>query len=158
MDPGLLAYAVTMLETLNVSNTWLTQQKTEVILTIVCKENKMAKLYLSWNNLSGVDPGLLVMAVSQLKFLNIKATELFQQQTVVLLSTISVGSKLTTLNIKGNDLLGVDPGLLATVIGKLKYLNVKETKLTQQQIVAILTSISEKSKIFKLSISVNNLS
>ena len=64
-------------------------------------------------------------------------------------------------NIDGKlapELSGEDPGLLAKVVTKLETLEVRGTRLTQQQAVAILTVVSEGSKLVNLDISGNNLS
>ena len=76
VDPGLLARAVTKLETLDVCGTKLTQQQTVAILTAVTEGSKMAKLYIRGNGLSGVDPGLLVRAVTKLETLDVTYTRL----------------------------------------------------------------------------------
>merc|ERR1712240_674058 len=56
VDAELLARAVIKLETLEFSNTQLTQQQAEAILTAVSEANVVSKLYIGFNNLSGVDP------------------------------------------------------------------------------------------------------
>ena len=59
-----------------------------------------------------------------LETLNVDDTELTQQQTVAILTTVSEGSKMATLYIRGNDLSGVDSGLLTRAVIKLKTLHV----------------------------------
>ena len=80
VDPVLLAKAVTKLDTLKVKYTKLTQQQDMTILTAVSEDSKLTKLDISWNNLSGVDPGLLAKAVAKLVTLNIKLTNLTHQR------------------------------------------------------------------------------
>ena len=43
-----------------------------------------------------------------------------------------------------NDLSRVDPGLLARTVNKLEVLDVQDTGLLQQQVVAIITDVSKK--------------
>ena len=43
-----------------------------------------------------------------------------------------------------NNLSRVDPGLLATTVNKLEVLDVQDTGLLQQQVVAIITDVSKK--------------
>ena len=57
-----------------------------------------------------------------------------------------------------NDLSRVDPGLLARTVNKLEVLDVQDTGLLQQQIVAIITAISKSNKITELYMEENNLS
>ena len=78
VHPVLLAKAVTKLDTLNVKYTKLTQQQAVAILTAVSEGSKLTKPDISWNNLSGVDPGLLAKAVTKLVTLNIKHTNLLK--------------------------------------------------------------------------------
>ena len=57
-----------------------------------------------------------------------------------------------------NDLSRVDPGLLARTVNKLEVLDVQDTGLLQQQVVAIITAVSKSNKITELYIKENNLS
>ena len=81
----------------------------------------MTKLNISWNNLSGVDPGLLAKAVTKLETLDVNNSFLTHEQAVTILTGVSDGSKLTNLHIGRNNIYAklapglsrVDPGLLA---------------------------------------------
>ena len=77
---------------------------------------------------------------------------------MTILTAVSDGSKLNSLDISDNDLSGVDPELLAKTVTKLQTLEVTLTKLTHQQAVAIFTAVSEGSKLSKLDIGHNDLS
>ena len=57
-----------------------------------------------------------------------------------------------------NDLSRVDPGLLARTVNKLEVLDVQDTGLLQQQVVAIITAVSKSNKITELYMEENNLS
>ena len=158
IDPGLLVKAVTNLQILDVMDTNLTQQQTEDIFTAVSEESKMIELNISENNMSGVDPGLLAKAVNKLETLDIELTQLTHQQAAAILSAVSEGSKLTKLIISSNNLSGVDPGLLAKAVTNLETLNIANTELTQQQAAAILSNVSEGTKLNELNIRSNDLS
>ena len=119
------------------------------ILTAVSEGSTLAKLDISGNDLPEVDPGKVV---TKLETLKVGITNLTQQQAVAILTAVSEGSKLATLDINWNDLSGVDPGMLAKAVAKLVTLNVRRTNLTHQQTVAILTAVSEGSKLTKLDI------
>ena len=68
-------------------------------------------------------------------------------------------SHLDTLNSLGmNDLSRVDLGLLARTVNKLEVLDVQDTGLLQQQVVAIITAVSKSNKITELYMEENNLS
>ena len=183
VDSELLAKAVANLETLDIGSTELTEYKATTILSGVSKGSEVTKLNMSWNNLSGVDRGLLAKAVTNLESLDVIVTELITQQAAAILYSVSDGSKLTKLNITGNltqqqavelstaislgcklcrlfiggnNLSAVAPGLLAKVVSNLESLSVGHTKLTQQQAAAILTAVLEGSKLTSFIIWGNN--
>ena len=56
---------------------------------------------------------------------------------------------MTSLNIGYSDMsdymASVDPGLLGNTVNKLETLEVPFTRLTQQQVVAIFTTVTEES-------------
>ena len=110
---------------------------------------------INFNSMLGVDPGLLAKAVTKLETLKV-GRKLTKQQAEAILTAVIEGSKLSKLEITQNSLLGVDPGLLAKAVTKRETLHIKWNKLTEQQCVAILTTVSEGSKLTKLHISGNN--
>ena len=158
VDSGLLARAVTKVEALNVTYTQLTQQQAGEILTAVSEGNRLTKLSISHNDLSGIEPELLAKAVTKLEFLNVINTKLTQQQVVAIFTALSEENKLTELFISENDLSQVDPELLYKAIVNLKILKVTETRLTKQQAVAIFTAVSEGREMTTLYIAGNDLS
>ena len=66
--------------------------------------------------------------------------------------------KGSTIHIIKNDLSRVDLGLLARTVNKLEVLDVQDTGLLQQQVVAIITAVSKSNKITELYMEENNLS
>ena len=127
------------------------------VLTVICSQGCQATiLNLNQTNMVGVDPGLLARAVTKVETLKVIDAKLTQQQAVAILNAVSKGRKLAKLDISGNDLPEVDLGLLAKAVTKLETLEVIGTKLTQQQAVAILTTVSEGSKLTKIHICCNN--
>ena len=155
IDAVLLVGAVTKLETLEISNTKLTQQQIVAILTVVSEGRKMTKLDINFNNMSGVDPELLAKTVTKTKILNVADTNLTQQQAEAILTAVSEAKTVMELDIAFNNLSGVDEGLLAKAVTNLKTLNVSLSKLTKRQIVTILTSFNKGTT---LHIALNDLS
>ena len=49
-----------------------------------------------------------------------------------------------------NNVLRVDPGLLARTVNKLEVLDVKDTELSQQRVVAIIAAVIISNKITEL--------
>ena len=158
VDPGLMAKAVTNLETLDIRASRLTSHQAAAVFTGVIEGSKMTELNIDWNDLSEVDPGLLAKVVTKLQKFYIKDTKLTQQQAAAILTAVSEGSRLTTLNISGNNLSGADPRLMAKAFNNLETLEISLTKLTPLQATAILTGVSEESKMAELKISWNDLS
>jgi len=155
VDAELLASAVIKLETLEFSNTQLTQQQIVAILTAVSDGRKMTKLDISFNDMSGIDKKLLAKAVTKMKKLNITDTNLTQEQAEAILTAVSEENVVSKLYIGFNNLSGVDPGLMAKAFTNLKKLNVKCSELTHRQIVTILTAFCKGTTIH---ISMNDLS
>ena len=155
VDAELLARAVIKLETLEFSNTQLTQQQIVAILTAVSDGRKMTKLDISFNDMSGIDKKLLAKAVTKMKKLNITDTNLTQEQAEAILTAVSEENVVSKLYIGFNNLSGVDPGLMAKAFTNLKKLNVNRSELTHRQIVTILTAFCKGTTIH---ISRNDLS
>ena len=155
VDAELLARAVIKLETLEFSNTQLTQQQIVAILTAVSDGRKMTKLDISFNDMSGIDKKLLAKAVTKMKKLNITDTNLTQEQAEAILTAVSEENVVSKLYIGFNNLSGVDPGLMAKAFTNLKKLNVNRSELTHRQIVTILTAFCKGTTIH---ISMNDLS
>ena len=155
VDAELLARAVIKLETLEFSNTQLTQQQIVAILTAVSDGRKMTKLDISFNDMSGIDKKLLAKTVTKMKKLNITDTNLTQQQAEAILTAVSEENVVSKLYIGFNNLSGVDPGLMAKAFTNLKKLNVNRSELTHRQIVTILTAFCKGNTIH---ISMNDLS
>ena len=82
------------------------------------------------------------------------------EQTIISVLNVicSGGGQGMILRLNNKNISGVDPKLLARAVTKLETLEFSNTKLTQQQIVAILTSLSDGSKMTKLDISFNDMS
>ena len=157
VDLELLAKVVTNLDTLNLTNTKLTQQQIASVITTASKGSKLKKLNISENDLSGVDPGLLAKAVVNLETLDIGNTKLTQQQAAVIFSGVCEGSRLNVLNISDNNLSEVEPELLAKTVIKLKKLDIRYSDITKQQASVILTAISEGRRLTDLNIGFNDL-
>ena len=112
VKPGLLTGAVKVLETLNVEGAQLTTQQLETILTAIIEDSQLKYLFISWNNLSSVEPGLLTGAVKVLEILTVRYGQLTTKQLETILAAIGKDSKLNSLDISGNNMKLVDPGLL----------------------------------------------
>ena len=155
VDPQLLAKTVTKTKQLNVTDTDLTQEQAEAIFTALSEEIIVTELHIGFNDLSGVDTGLLAKAVKNLKILNVNRAKLTPTQIVTILTAFNKGS---ILYLGGIDLSRVDQGLLARTVTNLEVLELEDTELSQQQVVAIITAVTISNKITDLFIGDNDLS
>ena len=158
VNPELLGKSVTNMETLSVVCTQLTHPQIEAIFTAVSQGRNWKNLFIRCNNLSGINTELLGSAVTKLVTLNVSLAKLSQEQVVTIFTHVSKGSRLSSLYIDGNNMSGVDAGLLAKAVTKLETLCASNTKLTHNQAVAILTAVSEGGRLINLDVSWNDLS
>ena len=71
-----MAKAVTKMKILIITDTNLTQQQAETILSTVTEENVKTRIYIEFKNLLGLDPGLFTKAFKNLRELNIFSSKL----------------------------------------------------------------------------------
>ena len=147
VDPNLLARAVTRLEELEMEFSQLTLKQREAILTSIsggdCQLKKLNISSMYSCDLTDIRPCLLARAVQRLEKVDMRNTKLVVQQWEEILTAISMKeSRLKRLNIGFADLSTVDTGLLARAVNRLEKVDMYVTKLTVEQVEAILTNIS----------------
>ena len=76
VDPKLSAKTVTKRNKLTITHTNLTLCQEKAILTAVKEDNIVSKHYIGFNNLSGLDLGLLAKTLKNLKELNVIGSKL----------------------------------------------------------------------------------
>ena len=140
VEEGLVARAVTSLKQVNLGDTELTQRQAEEIFTAISeRDSQLENLDVQGNNLSSVEPNILARAVNSLKEVSFVNTKLTELQAEALLKSISTGhSQLKTLDIQYNTLSLVEPALLVSAVTSVENVNLSGTKLTDQQLEAIL--------------------
>ena len=163
VDAGLLARLVARMEEVGMRGTRLKVQQLEAVLASISSgDSRLKKLDISHNNLATVSPALLASAVSSLQEAVLSHTQLTWQQGEAILTAITSGdSRLKILNISGNNLAKVDPGLLASAVNRLEEVEVEvkmwvgghrwnSMLLTMEQMVAILTQSLVKTSLRRL--------
>ena len=98
VDAGLLARAVNRLVGVQFSRTGMTLEQWEGILTGISEGNsKLKRLEISCDNLSGVDAGLLARALNRLEVVEIRWSDLTQEQGEAIMTQSLVQTKLKSL-------------------------------------------------------------
>ena len=111
LEPGLLATAVTSLENVNLMHSKLTKQQLEEIFSSLCLGTYCLKtLYISRNNLSSVEAGLLARAVNSLEDVVLHDTQLSKQQAEAILTQALRKTSLRRLVMRHE---GLDEDLVA---------------------------------------------
>lgn len=130
------------------------------LFNVICSPGcQVSSLYVNFNTMCGVDGALLTEAVNKLETLEVRYTQLPKELAVGIFTALTEGGKLAKLYISGNNLSGIDPGLLVKTVNKLETLEMNDTKLTQEQTLRILTTVGEEgSMMTQLYISGHNLS
>ena len=102
LEPDLLARAVAGMEEVQMGYSPVSSQQAEAIFTTVASQTKLRKLHVSHTDLSSMEPGLLARAVVSLEDVNIRSTELTNQQVEAILSAIGKDTKLKILDLGDN--------------------------------------------------------
>ena len=136
----------------------LTTAQVETLFSVICEETQMKSLGIGSNKLSSVEPPILVTALNKLEVVDVWNTGLTRQQVEALFTAIARETRLKKLGIGQNNLYFVEPAILATVVSKLKNINLYHTHLTNQQLGALFTSLSGDTQLKTLVLSHNKLS
>jgi len=156
VEPELLARLVTRLEDVTLWN--LTNDQIQALFTTMGQKSQLKNLNMDGNNLSSIEPELLVRVVNRLEDANLGATNLTNQQQLALFIKISQNSHLKILNLTKNNLSSLDPELFARVVSKLDEFNSFGTNITIDQLKALFTAMSQSTHMKKLSVFSNYLS
>ena len=120
-------------------------------------QTKPRELHVSYTDLSSVEPGLLARAVVSLEEVNIRSTELTDQQVEHILAAVGKDSRLKKFDLGDNiSLKFMDPNLLATAVNMLEEVNIDCVWIKQPQLEALFTSFREQTKLKTLKIGFNS--
>ena len=122
-----------------------------ILKNILSKDSRLTDLNIAENNLSSVNVRLLGEAVTKMESVDIGDTILTTQQIEAILTEICKNTNLTNLNMSGNNLSSVEPGLLARAVSQIETIDIGDTSLTSRHMEDILrTALEEKSKLAKV--------
>ena len=79
-------------------------------------------------------------------------TQLTTQQIEVVFTTTSITTSLQCLDMGHNDLSSVEPALLARAVTKITEVSLRYTRLSSQQVKAVLASLERDTQLKKLSL------
>ena len=113
----------------------------------LCKDLKLKKLDLDSNDIKGVDPRTLSSAVTRLTEVSLSRTSMSTNQLNYLLKDISCSKSynLRILKLEANRLSKVPDDILAKAVCRLVEIDLKQTKITTEQLDALFTEISQAS-------------
>ena len=151
VEPDLLARAVGRLEEVNLGSTSLTSPQVCAIFAVIATGSKLRNLNIGHNNLSAVTPATLAKAVAGLDEVTMFVTYLTNDQMEAIFGAIDKTSRLRKLNIGGNNLSCLEPGLLARAVVELEEA-ILCTGVTWDQAEAILNLSLDKTRLRKLMI------
>jgi Leucine-rich repeat (LRR) protein len=160
VEPDLLARVAGRLEQLNLMSAGLTGRQVEAICSVVVGGGAhLRKLGLGLTGLSTVEPGLLARALAVLEEVDITEADLTRHQLETIFSAISGDTKLKKLDLSENDLSCLEPDLFAKAVSNVEQVELRDSKLSEQQVNALFTAVSGgATSLKKLGIATNNLS
>lgn len=130
-----------------------------VFETIRDSNPELKSLDMQYNNLSEVDPSLIISAVEKLETLELKNCNLVTEQANQILEAISNDkTNIRSLDLSMNNLSEVNPDMFALAVSKLEVVTIHDTRLTPDQADAIFSAINEDSKLKSLNVADNYLS
>ena len=147
--------AFTKLESLNVSNIRTYIQATPFFTSIMQGPSNLRKLDISNNMLSNIDPIVLAISLNMIEDVNIENVYLTKNQVKHLFLKMVKSTKIEELNINKNILTSIEENTLALAINKLRKVSLESTEISTNQIVRIIQSCLEKSKLDLISLKFN---
>ena len=158
VDPDVMATAVNKLEKVGLSCASLNATQCSAIFGLAAGKSKIKDLDISSNDLSSVNKHNMARAVNNMEKIDLRWTELTNQQCIQIIEYAEDEINLKVLKIGHNDLRAVEPGSMARAVIKMEECSLKCSKLTNQQAEDIIRHINEDCKLKKLDMFTVNLS
>ena len=150
---NLLVKALLNLEEVNNldSGQMTSQQVVELLTGIGRGGSRLKRLKLFGKNFASLDPVLLAQALTQLEELEPSWTNLTPHQWEAIFSLLGSSSKMKKVDIF-DDLRFVNPQVLAAGLNSLEDVSIYFTKVTVDQVKALLTETRKLTRLKKLSL------
>merc|ERR1719154_95062 len=149
------------LVSLEMTRTRLTQdQLRPMFINLVKNDCKIVFLDLSWNNLSGVSPGLFTNSIKRMISAKLDFCDLTPGQLRSMLATVACQEcKIKTISLKCNDLSSISPQFISYNLSKLNTGGLEGTLLSSNQLESVLNTIAIKEwQVSTLELSSNDFS
>ena len=118
---------------------------------------KLSSLVIDGIQLSPLSPSLFAEAVVNISFVDMSLCEPTAEQLNMMFDEIDENSKLECLEMKGINMSQVDRNSLAAGINKLEFANLLQTKLSMEQMTALLRVAGMQTKLVDLCIDSNTI-
>ena len=128
------------------------------MLQEIIQGTKLRELNMKFTDMSSIRPGVIASALTRLNKINISGCRLSKEQNITIFEILAGNMQLHTLqylDISKNDLSEVPCKDLTDVITNLKQADVAHTNLKKSQILILLKSTSQMSKLEYLNIKGN---
>ena len=143
------------LKTADIYDTQLTEPQLLCFFTEMSKDTNLVFLNISFSNLSAVPPAILAKSINKLQKVNLMCTKLTSDQTKEIFSMMCVHTRLAELNMHGNHLTEVPPGAISTAVIRLRSVDMSETDLTEDQLIAMFKHSDTGHELEKLDVKYN---
>ena len=141
------------LDMLRMNNARVTKEVVSLVQVLT-----VTNLDLSFTHLAHLDPAALATALTLVRKVNLKGSELTKKQLKVLLARLGEGPwVLRSLDLGENNLSSVGPELLAAGLAGLQEAGLWFTQLSAAQVEAVLATVTEDSGLRLLSLADNRL-
>ena len=121
------------------------------------RKTNLKELRLIDTGVQSVDPIIFADVVNKIEKVTLIHTKLSELQQTKMLEVLASGkSKLKVLNLRFNDMSGVNPDTLAEAINNLEHVKIPHTDLTIEQAEKVLLRCIEKTSLKKLDIGNND--
>ena len=159
VSPGVLASFIGKMEVFKYHNSLLTEMNLKQINS-VAKElentHNLKHLEIFYNNsLTSLPAETLASAMSTLTELSLVFQKLNPDKYNALFSQINHSSNLKVLNLQGNNLSKVNPGIFGSAVIKLEKVNLSDCKINKDMLIRLFSDMQKDSKLKDLDVSYN---
>lgn len=153
VEPSVVvAVVLGRIDELDTSYGLLSKSQLDHVYSVISKkEQPMKKLSLYVWGVDGLNPDVVASAATNVKELELGCWCDEDQVKALLMKIVEKDGPMAKLKIHGNSLLNLDPDLVASALNRLEEVEVMYSRLSQDQITAVLKGVVEGgSKLKKL--------